>query len=256
MNRGRFLLCSLVVVVAGATFPAATHSQSVAVRVEEAHRLYEEDRLNEAVSAYRELLASGVTNGYLRYNLGNGLFRQGKLGPAILEYERALRYLPRFGDLRHNLEYARGLTVDEVLRPSPPGGAMGFLVRLHGLLNLGESLVCVAGLWWILTVVVISGWFLKCADRLKLVRRVVLGLLVLGLASTGLKVTHARSVREGIVLAPTVEVKTGPGGDYSTTFGIHEGTKVRIEMGRGGWSYIRLPNGFVGWMRIEDLGVI
>ena len=180
MSRIQILLCLSITYLAGGVSPALAQPDSIAARVEAAHRLYEEDRLDEAISAYRDLLASGASNGYLRYNRGNALFRRGKLGPAILEYERALRYLPRFGDLRHNLEYARGLTADEVLRPAQAEGALGFVQRLHGLLNLRESLVCVVCLWWILSAAIILGWFLKCPDCLTIVRRVLLGLLLTG----------------------------------------------------------------------------
>ncbi|MFQ5738410.1 MAG: tetratricopeptide repeat protein [Acidobacteriota bacterium] len=41
------------------------------------------------------------------YNLGNSLFRQGKLAQSILAYQRALRILPHDPDAKYNLEFAQ-----------------------------------------------------------------------------------------------------------------------------------------------------
>lgn len=226
------------------------------VDVNEAHQLYEAGRLNEAVSAYKQLIAMGIENGWLHYDLGNALFRQGKLGESILEYERALKYLPRFDDLRHNLDYARSLIVDEELRPTVSQGAVGFLINLHQALNLRESLILFVVLWWLLAMVIALGWIMRWRDRLSILRRVLYVLVLVGLVSTALTVVESETTHYGVVLVPAIEVKTGPGDDYSVTFELHEGTTVRLDEARGGWVRIRLPNGLLGWMPIESLGVV
>ncbi len=241
----------------GGTLPlGAQQTVTVPPSVEEAHGYYEDGRLNEAAQAYQSILDSGVTNGWLHYDLGNALFRQGKLGEAILEYERALRYLPRFGDLRHNLEYARNLTVDEVLRPAKSEGVVGFVYDLHSKLNLRESLWTVALLWWIFVILLILGWFTGWSDRLTWLRRAVMALLLIGMVSTTIKIIQFETVQEGVIIAPEIEAKTGPGADYSPTAVLHEGTKVRIGEFRSGWVRIRLPNNITGWISRDNLGLI
>ena len=261
MSRARFLIGFLSpVVLLGVWFTPAeaaeTRASNRADRIEEANRLYEEGRLHEAALTYRELLATGVKNGWLHYNLGNALFRQGKLGEATLEYERASTYLPRFGDLRHNLDYARSLTANQELLAPPADGAVGFVIRLHGLLNIRESLIAVAVLWWLSALTVILGWLLGWTDRLVWVRRVLWVTLLLGVISTGVRIVQRETVREAMVIVPEVVVRTGPGEDFSDTFILPEGIKVRLEGGRSSWLRIRLPNGLSGWMPADTLGTI
>jgi tetratricopeptide (TPR) repeat protein len=75
---------------------------------------YEEERYDDAVAAYQKILGFGVSDPRLLYNLGNAWFRLGRLGPAILSYERALRLDPSDREARDNLELSRGLIRDRV----------------------------------------------------------------------------------------------------------------------------------------------
>ena len=68
---------------------------------------YYQNRLSEAADIYSRLIKEGVVSGDLHYNLGNIAYREGKIGRAILHYERALRLMPRDSDLRANLSFVR-----------------------------------------------------------------------------------------------------------------------------------------------------
>ena len=67
----------------------------------------------KAVEEYVKLLDMGIENGNLYYNIGNGFLKLGKVGYAILCYEKARRLIPHDSDLKANLVYARSL-IDEV----------------------------------------------------------------------------------------------------------------------------------------------
>jgi tetratricopeptide (TPR) repeat protein len=99
-------------------------SEAWAVVFARANQLYEEGRYQEAVAKYEEILASGMQDGRVYYNLGNAYFKQDKLGPAILNYERAQRLMPRDEDIKVNLAYARSQIVDKV--ETPDQGFVGF----------------------------------------------------------------------------------------------------------------------------------
>ncbi|HZE89941.1 MAG TPA: tetratricopeptide repeat protein, partial [Verrucomicrobiae bacterium] len=75
---------------------------------------YERGAYLEAITIYQELEHEGVGSAALEYNLGNALFKAGRLGPAILAYERAARLDPKDADARANLEYLRTLTIDRI----------------------------------------------------------------------------------------------------------------------------------------------
>ena len=82
----------------------------------EASRAYKEDRYQEAIDGYFQLIDNGYVNGHLYYNLGNAYFRSGQLGRAILNYKRAQLLIPRDADLNFNLRYALDQTQDAILK--------------------------------------------------------------------------------------------------------------------------------------------
>ena len=55
------------------------------------------------------IVERGHLNGHVFFNLGNTCIRLGELGRAILNYKKASVLLPRDGDLKANLQYARSL---------------------------------------------------------------------------------------------------------------------------------------------------
>src|SRR6266404_5247545 len=81
-----------------------------------ANQLYDAGKFAEAAAAYEKIEPKTA---YVDYNLGNAWFRQGKLGLAILNYERARRLAPRDPDILANLKFAeQRLGVDDVNTPS------------------------------------------------------------------------------------------------------------------------------------------
>ena len=80
-----------------------------------ANQLYDAGKSAEAAAAY-EKIEPRTAN--VHYNLGNAHFREGKLGLAILDYERARRMAPRDPDILANLKFAeQRLGVDDVNAP-------------------------------------------------------------------------------------------------------------------------------------------
>ena len=64
----------------------------------------------QAVLSYEQVAALGISSEDLYYNLGNAYYKEGALGPAIYNYERALDVDPSSAgadDARFNLEAAR-----------------------------------------------------------------------------------------------------------------------------------------------------
>ena len=66
-----------------------------------------------AIQIYESLLRKGDAAD-VYYNLGNSYYKVNEIAKAILHYERALLLQPGNGDIRANLEIARGKTVDKV----------------------------------------------------------------------------------------------------------------------------------------------
>ncbi len=78
----------------------------------QANASYEQKDYAKALENYNRILGMGLESGALYYNIGNSFFKMGKMGYAILFYEKARRFIPQDSDLRANLTYARSLIAD------------------------------------------------------------------------------------------------------------------------------------------------
>ncbi|HSV44022.1 MAG TPA: tetratricopeptide repeat protein, partial [Candidatus Bathyarchaeia archaeon] len=60
-----------------------------------ANESYKAQRYGEAALLYDEIARQGTAGGPIFYNSGNAYFKTGELGRAIVNYERALEWMPR-----------------------------------------------------------------------------------------------------------------------------------------------------------------
>ena len=218
-----------------------------------ANLLYEEGRYEEAAAKYEEIVASSLQNGRVYYNLGNAYFKQEKLGLAILNYERAHRLMPRDEDIQANLAYARSQIVDKVETPDP--GLLGrWLASLQGLLTIDETAMLAWVLYLIMTVLALLAVFVWRWRRFCLCALGFLSvLLILSLASLGVKLYQQEHIKEAVVTAGQVDVLSGPGENYLLEFTVHEGTTLTVEEERGDWWRVRLWGGLEGWTQKAGL---
>ena len=103
---------------------ALTYAQQL-VQLEQANRAFEhaltsptyqdaQGYYQQAIAGYEQLVAAGIHNAKLYYNLGNAYFRLNDLGHAILHYRRGLRLEPGNRQLQANLSYARSRRIDHI----------------------------------------------------------------------------------------------------------------------------------------------
>ena len=82
--------------------------------LKEAETAYTSEDYAKAIALYEEVLSSHGESAAVYYNLGNAYYKAGKLGPAILNYERCLLLQPGDADARFNLQMARQKTIDKI----------------------------------------------------------------------------------------------------------------------------------------------
>jgi SH3-like domain-containing protein len=61
---------------------------------------------------------------------------------------------------------------------------------------------------------------------------------------------------QGIILSPSVTVRSTPSESGTELFILHEGTKVRVNEEVTGWQNIRIIDGREGWIRSNDFELI
>jgi tetratricopeptide (TPR) repeat protein len=221
----------------------------------QAEALYQEERYPETIEIYESIRASGVEDGVLYYNLGNAYFKSGRLGFAILSYERALKLLPGDEDVRANLAFADEL-VSGGLEPPPLPLAIGWVVDLYqrtgsGLLAQALSLVFLIG-GASITFLLLDRWpGFRTAALVVLAGSGVVALLA-G-ASLIAKVRAESNRIEAVVVTENAYVRSGPGESSPRLAEIHEGLKLRILGEREGFLQVSLANGLTGWVPREQV---
>jgi len=224
-------------------------------------RAYDEGRFAEAAEAFASLAEGGVVNAKLYYDLGNALMKDGKLGPAILWYERASRLAPDDPELAFNLARA-----DERLKDAREegGGSMARIAFfLYGTLSQNAlawaTLACNALFW-----AALAAWrFRERKPLAKRFERALKGLALAALAgvclfgpSAGYAWYAAASDSTGVILQDEVAVRSGKSADAAALFTLHAGTRVVADVSEDGWTRIRFGRDKLGWAPANAVGLV
>lgn len=130
--RARRLLGLLVLAAGIADSGIAVAQESPAAEAEAAARSYDAGDYETAAASYRRLLAAaeGLDRAALHYNLGNAEYRTGRLGYAMLHWERSLALRPGDGDARANVALARAVLDRRLTEAAAAGDPDTFLLEL------------------------------------------------------------------------------------------------------------------------------
>ncbi len=216
-----------------------------------ANQAFLEDRYEEAADLYEIIVERGHLNGHVFFNLGNTYVRLGELGRAILNYKKASVLLPRDGDLKANLQYARSLAEDRIEEASP--SLWNTLAFWYFGMNLRELLIAFVlfnlVLWSsaLFNLYRNSEWA-KWSLWLSLLLSLVLG------ASAGLKARESFRNSGGVLLEDEVPVRAGFSRNDTTLFVLHEGAEITILDQEKGWWKITLADGKKGWVAAPSGG--
>jgi hypothetical protein len=225
------LICSLLI----ATPVLASDFKS-------ANELYDAGKFADAVAAYQKIEPK-TANVY--FNLGNAWYRQGKLGRAVLEYERARQLAPRDPDVLANLRFAQRRLGVEAVNASPKP-VTRFLQEALGSRTPAEwGRYELVALW--LTLLAVAGWIWWPRWRTGFV-------IVAVVAGCGwVVVTTALSMKlseppVAIVLAEKTEARFAPLPDSTVHFQADEGTRLLVREDRGSWLFVERADGQQGWV--------
>ena len=226
----------------------------------EAVRLYDAGGYREAAEAWRRLLAEAPPPGpteeaaaldraALHYNLGNAEFRDGRLGFAMLHWERSLRLRPGDDDAAANLALARSvldrrLTAAAASGPGVGEGSAGEAANAFALELLRSMGGFTAEMRRLparraaaaLVVSLFAGGALGTLALLGYGRRRLLaagiGLFVLAAAVSGaLLRLRLAAPEEAVVVRPAAALRSGPDASYPQLASLPEG--LYVEVGQG-----------------------
>src|SRR4030067_2160060 len=75
---------------------------------------YLKGEYQETIRIFQSIVEKGYQGKSLYYNLGNAYFRIGKIGLAILYYEKAKKISPSDEDVNYNLAFANSKIADKI----------------------------------------------------------------------------------------------------------------------------------------------
>lgn len=211
---------------------------------------------HSAVELFELLIADGVHNGKLYYNLGNGYLQLGQTGRAILNYRRAERLIGSDPQLQANLRYARLLRRNQIAQSGEKELLRTVFFWHYDTSIHARYLVAIGAyvLFWLLLTI-------RSFVRLPGLGYAAMAILVLWLSagiSVAVETAQRHSIREGVTLQNDIIVRKGNGEAYDPQFkeSIHEGVEFTVIDERPGWYKIELPDGNTGWIRQSQAGII
>ena len=241
------------------TFLFCTFTLAQASTKTKADKLYEQEKYEEAATAYEQILADEGTAAELYYNLGNCYYKLDDIPNAILNYERALRIDPSDEDTRTNLALARSKTSDKVTPPSE----MFFITWWKDLcnslsINIWTTIAIISFVLMLLGILVYM--FLSNITLRKVGIYSAIGLFFVVILANLCALSQylmTRSHTDGIIFSPAVTVKSSPSESSTDLFIIHAGSKVEIlDNTMQDWREVKLEEGKQGWIPANTFEVI
>jgi len=251
-----FLLNRIIVIILFSILAAGTtFANQLDKLMQEGGDYYRNGEYDKAIETYEKIVLDGYEGTTLFYNLANSYYRIGKLGYAILNYERALKLSPIDEDIKHNLAFANLSTIDRI-QPLPKFFIFDIWETILGMFSVNGWSYLAYFLYIILLLFAAYYFFVKTIFQQKLILFSGLGMLVILALTISLlvvKVNRETTEKSGVIVVQSVTVKTSPDIQSTDTFVIHEGLKVRLEDKLDEWIKIRLADGKVGWLLTKNV---
>jgi Tetratricopeptide repeat/Bacterial SH3 domain len=220
-----------------------------------ANALYKDGQYDAAAKEYEELRQVGLESGNLYFNLGNAYFKAGEKGKAILNYERARRFIPGDPDLEANLAYAQSLTGAEACTPVL-WQRLAFPLAQRA--STGRLVWAASGLYTLLLISLAVYRLWRKRPRWLVYMSWALGVLVIVVSTSLAQQVLADDWQRHAVVVETGDTpaRFEPADNGTVHFVLKEGSRVRILDTREGWLQIARCDGHRGWIpkpSVEEL---
>jgi len=246
-------MCKQILIVIIYFAPIITYTQNDYEIFDNGNILYEEKKFEEAKNKYLNLYQRGIISKELFLNIGNSYFKMDSLPHAILFYEKGLKIAPGDIDLTHNLQHCNTLLKDK--------NAIKKSILINELIFsfLGKS----PNYWAYSSVILMLSacilfLFYRLSTELKWKKiNMYSGILVLilfgfSLLLSAISKSKINESKYGIVFTPSVKVLVEPSENASTTYLLHEGSKIKVTAENKNWYEISF-NEKKGWVKKTHL---
>jgi len=218
------------------------------------NNFYEKRDYKKAIEEYLKILDMGLKSGHLYYNIGNAFFKTGRLGHAILYYERARRIIPQDRDLRANLAYAKSL-VESSGFDAPAAKIIPRLIKKpFADLSLNALATLTVIVYFImvamLALLILNPFFAK---KFWPVFIMIPGIFLMNLSALAIRYYDEDILKRGVIVQKEADCKYEPIDKSTTYYRLQEGDEVIVLSTRAGWRQIKRLDGRIAWVREEGL---
>lgn len=215
-----------------------------------------------AEQLYSESIRRFGTSSLIFYNLGNAYYRQGNLGKAIVNYERALKLDPTNADASANLEFVKGKIADRQLDEA------SILDRLWENIVTGLKADTWAWVSIILFALFLAGALTYLFSSVIIVKKASFfgGIIVFVACAISIIISFAAANRAttdryAVILPPSAQLSTTPRearNQSEEAFLLHEGTKVEIvdsvsSAADGKWYEVIVGSNKRAWIKASEV---
>ena len=254
MRIVKYLIVSILFVVCSLQVQAVDYDALAS----QAQEQYSNGEYEKAIELYQQVEANGKQAFELFYNMGNCFYKTGKYPKAILYYEKAKKLNADDEDLLYNLALANQFVVDkfdQVPTLTVTKWYQNFVNSLASNSWAGISLVS-----FLILLVCAGAFFTVSSLGLKKASLSIgIVMLLLSLFSfifSSQQKGYSEQLREAIVFASSITVKSTPDKTGTELFVLHEGTKVTVVEALDKWRKIKMSDGNVGWVPSDAVEVI
>ncbi len=217
--------------------------------------LYNQEKYQEAIDAYRSILDTGQESASLYYNLGNAHYKVSNIGPSIYYYEKALELAPNDEDIQNNLAFAQKATIDSI--DVIPEGFISRTINGFTTMFSYDSWAWISVVCMLLFVTLFILYYTAHTSTKKRLFFVSSWLLlfvgIFGVIFAYNQYNFLKNNQFAIVFAQETTIKSEPNLRSEEVFELHEGTKVKVIETVNNWKKIKLEDGKIGWIPAEDL---
>lgn len=224
---------------------------------DEGNTFYNNRQYEAAILKYKEILTNGYESGALYYNLGNAYYKTGKIGYAILYFEKAKKIEPKDKEIRNNLVFLQKKVKNVGTLPVLP------LYKAIESVENTFSMNFLTVLCYIIFVLLLGSIsFYIFTDKI-LFRKIsffagigILVCLIMASSLLVLKYRDAYILESAIVLTNSAQIKFSPDSESRELFPVYEGERVEIKDQVSGWFKIKAMNGKEGWIKFDSISKI
>lgn len=247
----RRLLLYIVLGCSAVTFSFAT-------TMEQGIAAYQETNYNKAIELFTQVLTEEGHNAEAYYNLASAYYKNGNIGPAVLNFHRAYRIDPSDGDTRFNLQFLSTQITDKIDETPQL-----FISKWLGAISHWFNLPTWRWLSALFLLLLMGGVFFYLRGRSITARRIgfyvglcslFLAIIVNIMAYRSYHFTHEN--REAILMSSIITIKSSPDASGKDIAVVHEGLKVETLQNLSGYTEVKLPDGTIGWIPMDSYELI